>query len=279
MKCFEVVLKVLDATYAEIPGDEGTRDVAIAKALKKMSDQYKNKLLTSGGPDFSDPVTRFAYVFRYVPSHSHWLYELITWSKEAQAVFDAQRIRMTCLGGGPGSDLVGALKYMAKSNKSPSLFCEIVDGCLQWKQTWSDLAFTLDWQSTLHTDYVIHDVTSRSTWTDPCSFAKSDLFTINFFASEIFHFGQCATDYLTDALCKAKPGALVLLNDNNYSDFYNWVDGIATKSGFSQLVAGDGERKIYDTSERLSALGHYAQKFDTRSKLTGQLAWRVFQKI
>ena len=61
-------------------------------------------------------------------------------------------------------------------------------------------------------------------------------------------------------------------------NFYNWVDGIATSSGLSQLVAGDGERKIYDTSERLSALGHYVQKFDGHSRLTGQLAWRVFQK-
>lgn len=279
MKCFEVVLKVLDATYAEIPGSEEVRDAAISKALTKMSYQYKHQLLTGGGPDFSDPVTRFAYVFRYVPSHSHWLYELITWSPDAQAVFDSQRLRMTCLGGGPGSDLVGVLKYMSKSSKSPALFCEIVDGCLQWKQTWSDLAFSLDWQSPVHTDYVIHNVTDKGTWNAPSSFAKSDIFTINFFASEIFHFGQCATEYLTTALAQAKVGALVFLNDNNYSDFYNWVDGIAINAGFGQLMAGDGMRKIYDKNERLSELGHYAQKFHGQSRLTGQLAWRVFKKM
>ena len=166
MKCFEVVQKVLDATYAEIPGDAPTRDAAISAALRTMSDQYKTNLLSSGGPDFSDPATRFAYVFLYVPAHSHWLYELITWSDEAKSIFDAQRLRMTCLGGGPGSDLVGVLKYMSKFDKAPAVFCEIVDGCRQWKQTWSDLAYTLDWQTPVHTNYVIHRVGDPNVWGD-----------------------------------------------------------------------------------------------------------------
>jgi len=100
MKCFEVVQKVLDATYAELPGTGGARDQAISRALEAMSRQYNKNLLSSGGPDFSDPVTRFAYVFLYVPAHAHWLYELITWSSEAKSLFDAQWLRMACLGGG-----------------------------------------------------------------------------------------------------------------------------------------------------------------------------------
>lgn len=278
MKCFDVVQKVLDATYAQIPGDEAARDAAIADALRRMSGQYNKRLLTSGGPDFSDPVTRFAYVFLYVPAHSHWLYELITWSNEVKTAFNSKRLRMTCLGGGPGSDLVGVLKYMSESDKTPALFCEIVDGCLQWKQTWSDLAFTLDWQTPVHTDYVIHDVAQGSTWADPCSFAKADLFTINFFASEIYHLGERATNYLDCALQQAKPGSIVLLNDNNIQACYQWMDIIAHKSGFEKLLEGDGERKIWDTRERTSVLGAYATKFDFRPKLTGRLAWRVFQK-
>ena len=76
----------------------------------------------------------------------------------------------------------------------------------------------------------------------------------------------------------AKSGAIVLMNDNNDNRFYDWVDQVASSAGFKTLIAAEGERKIYDTGERLSALGKYAEKFDAHSKLTGRLSWRVFQK-
>jgi hypothetical protein len=278
MKCFNLVQEVLDATYAEIPGDEPTKDAAISSTLRDMSAQYRYGLLTSGGPDFSDPVTRFAYVFHYVPSHAHWLYELITWSPDVMRLFQLPKLRVTCLGGGPGSDLVGVLKFMDEKGITPALFCEIVDGCIQWKQTWSDLAFTLDWQSALHTDYVIHDAADRGTWGAPCSFVKADIFTVNFFASEIFHLGKVAAKYLLYAFQQAKPGALVLMNDNNDSRFYDWFDQIAKSASLEVLLANHGERKIYDVEERSSTVGRYAKKFDRSSKLTGSLAWRVLRK-
>jgi len=278
MKCFDVVQKVLDATYAEIPGDEDDKDAAISKALRDMSSQYQSKLLVSGGPDFSDPVTRFAYVFLYVPANAHWLNELIEWSPDAKALFENSKVRITCLGGGPGSDLVGALKYIDGLDKKPAIFCEIVDGCIDWKRTWSDLAFSLDWPSPLHTDYIIHDVGDEQTWESPCSFAKADIFTVSFFASEIYHLGEDAKQYLLWAFKEAKPNALVLMNDNNASKFYDWFDQIADEASLEEILSNRGNRKIYDTSERASAVGSYAEKFDWNSKLTGNLAWRVYRK-
>lgn len=279
MRCFEVVQRVLDVTYAQIPGDEPARDAAIARALRDMSGKYLGSLARTGGPDFSDPVTRFAYVFGYVPAHSHWVHELLSWSPEAVALFAQPRVRVTCLGGGPGSDLVGVLKFMAAEGRvPPALFCEIVDGCIQWKETWSDLAFTLEWASPLHTDYVIHNVADPSTWAAPCNFGKADVFTVSFFASEIFHLGASATQYLTHVFSTAKPGALILINDNDASCFYEWFDGIAAATGLETLLAQQGERKIYDRDEQMSAVGHFREKFDWRPKLTGRVAWRVFRK-
>ena len=55
---------------------------------------------------------------------------------------------------------------MSKFDKAPAVFCEIVDGCRQWKQTWSDLAYTLDWQTPVHTNYVIHRVGDPNVWGD-----------------------------------------------------------------------------------------------------------------
>jgi hypothetical protein len=278
MKCFNVVKAVLDETYDEIGGKPAERDAKIQEALRKMSEKYNN-LLKSGGPDFSDPVTRFAYVFAYVPAHAHWLYELLTWSEEAKALFKSERLRVTCLGGGPGSDVVGLLKYLAESGVEPKLFCEIVDGCVEWKQTWADLAFTLDAApSTFHTDYVIHDVADRDTWNAPNKFAKADLFTINFFASEITHLGDVAKDYLFYVFERAKSGAIFLMNDNADSRFYEWFDQVAEKAGLEVLVTDMGTRKIYDGSERKAVIGQYSDRFERTAKMQGKMAWRVLRK-
>lgn len=277
MKCFDVVQKVLDATYTEIPGTDRQRDAAVTKALEKMSDQYRNKLVTSGGPDFSDPVTRFAYVHLYVPSSAHWLYELINWWPEAKKVFDAPKVRMTSLGGGPGSELVGVLKFM-EGYKTPALFCEIVDGCIDWKQTWSDLAFTIDWPHGLHTDYVIHDAGNEGTWAAPSNFEKTDLFTVNFFASEIFHLGKPAKKYLTKAFKRARSGAIVLFQDNDAATFTNWFDAICADSSLKTIRSGHGERKVYDRGERTSVV-YNGEKFGRGARLTGRVAWRVLKKV
>jgi len=277
VKCFEVVNNVLTSTYAEIPGNEATKDKKIRACLGAISGQY-GKVLTDGGPNFSDPLTRFAYVFMYVPVHSHWVFELITMSKEAQVLFERERFRTTCIGGGPGSDLVGILKYIDQQEHSPSLFCEIVDGCVEWKSTWSDLAYEIELSSPVHTDYVIHDASNEKTWLTPWKLGKSDLITLNFFWSEIVHLGDHAERYLIYALQHAKPGALLLYNDNNDSRFTNSFDRICKESGFKVLLEGSGDRRVYDWGEKTADVEVFTKKFERNPRLTGNLAWRVLVK-
>jgi hypothetical protein len=250
----------------------------VSSAIRNTSNQY-GKLLTAGGPNFDYAATRFGYVYMYVSAHAHWLHELITMRPEAKSLFDKKKLRMVCLGGGPGSDLVGVLKFMDTRGKSLSLHCEIVDGCIAWKTTWSDVAFTLDWPDPLHTDYVVHDAGAPTTWTAPSNVGKADLITLNFFVSEIYHLGDVAADYLKLMLGKAKPGTIVLMNDNNDSRFYNWFDSITAALGFTTLLSEEGERKIYDYGEQKSELADYEAKFGWVSpKLTGQLCWRILKK-
>jgi hypothetical protein len=278
MKCFKVVQKVLEDTYGEIPGNERTRDEAIKGAIGRISSKYGN-LLNGGGPDFKDPVNRFAYVYSYVPAHAHWVNELLEQSNEAAAVFDSNKVRIACIGGGPGSDLVGILKFLdERAGVPPAIFCEIVDGCEEWKLTWADIGFTLDLPASLNTDYVIHRVGDPGVWMHPTKFSKADLFTLNFFVSEIAHLGDPAWDYVEKVLEKAKTGAVLLFNDNNDSRFFGKFDAIAARGGWEALVTNSGDRKVYDPGEKLDDLGRFRKKFGRASKLTGNVAWRVLRK-
>jgi len=277
MKCFDVVQTVLDATYDEVPGTEAVRDASIKNALTVMADQYRNKLMTHGGPDFDDPATRFGYVYQHVPAHAHWMYDLIQKSPQALAVLKSGKARITCIGGGPGSDVVGILKVLDETEESCSLFCELIDGCEAWKSTWSDLAFQLDLKGALHTDYVIHDVSDKSTWSSPSRIGKADIITLSFFVSEIHHLAN-SVEYLTKMLQSAKSGAVLLVLDNRTPVIYDAIDGIAASAGFKKLKSDEETWKIYDAGEQMSRLQKYSMKFARSSKLTGEVSWRTFQK-
>ncbi len=282
LKCFKVVYRVLEDSYNEVPGTEAERDAAITTALQGLSTTYK-RVLSGGGPNFADPINRFAYVFTYVPVHAHWVYELLKFSPDAAAVLEQEKVRIACIGGGPGSDLVGILKFLdERGGDQPAIFCEIVDGCEQWKLTWADIGFTLGLPAGLHSDYVIHrigDPDDPDVWIHPTKFQKADLFTLNFFVSEIAHLGAPAWEYIERVLLMAKPGAVLLFNDNNDTRFFEKFDEIVARLGWEVLVTGNGDRRVYDTGERLADLGRFTAKFAGRgSRLVGNVAWRVLRK-
>jgi hypothetical protein len=276
MKCFDVVRMVLDETYGEIPGDKKTKDAKINTAMTAMSKQYKDHLMESGGPPFGDPITRFSYVLRYVPAHAHWLYDLLDGCDEAAAILESGRARVTCIGGGPGSDVVGLLKLLDEREIDCKLFCELIDGCEDWKTTWGDLAWQLDLDEALHTDYVIHDVGKPKSWKSPSKIHKADIVTLSFFVSEIYHLDQ-AEEYLTMMLGKLKAGAIVVMNDNKTPEVYTLMDKIAKAAGLKTIKSGKGENKIYDSGEDMDVIKDYTAKFGN-SKLTGQCAWRIYKK-
>lgn len=278
LKCMQVVRRVMDQTYSDIPGGASEKDASIQEAIDSMSARYRNGLLKRGGPDFSDSTVRFAYVHVYVAAHAHWIYEEIKESEELQALFEQPKLRLACLGGGPGSDLIGVLKYTDSLEDCPSIQCEIVDGCLNWKTTWADLAYSLDWSKPLHTDYVVHDVSDEGTWSAPSNIHKADLVVLSFFVSEICHLGDVARLYLVGMLRRTKPGCLVLFIDNDSSVFTNFFDGIAHEVGLIVLSVQSGRRAIYDTGEKKADLGPYTDKFGRHPKLQGQVASRILRR-
>lgn len=278
-KCFSVVKKVLEDTYVEIQGDEENRDREIASAIEKISESYLNMSKTGPGPDFQDPVSRFAYVYAYVPAHAHWVSELISWTPEAIDVFEKDKVRIACIGGGPGSDLIGILKYLDdRGGEPPSIFCEIADGCELWKHTWADLSFSLDLPVRLNTDYVVQRVGETDVWKHPVKFEKSDIISMSFFVSEIAHLGETAWEYVEEVLRRAKTGAILLFNDNNDSRVFERIDEITTRLGWETLHSCAGTRKIYDQGENKDELSDFRMKFGRVSKLTGNVASRVLRK-
>ena len=119
MECFQLVESVLDEIYPLIPGQtEDEKDDRIRESMDHLSDQYKRRLLKGVSIDYTDPAVRFAYIYTYVTAHACMAYRLLDMSSDLDSLFNAPKVTAACIGGGPGSELLGILKFMRMRQKT-----------------------------------------------------------------------------------------------------------------------------------------------------------------
>jgi hypothetical protein len=121
MTIFELVKIALDELYAEAVNHYGSEtDIQITRQIACLQNTLRN--LNKGEPNpttYKDPTVRFAYVFKYVTSHADYVVQILEKLQQNlnSSIFDKESIRVSCVGGGPGSDLIGLLKYLDEKNE------------------------------------------------------------------------------------------------------------------------------------------------------------------
>src|SRR5579859_7530708 len=112
MKLMQLVKLVLDDAYVAIKAkDDAEKDALIKNELGVLANEYANLGNTNGKQiDYSNPVKRFAYIYKYTVAHADYIMQLIRSEKELRTLIGRSSTEVACLGGGPGSDLLGILK-------------------------------------------------------------------------------------------------------------------------------------------------------------------------
>lgn len=278
MKVFELIKTVLDEIYVRIDGDEADKDKRIKEALESLRETYLNSAETGVSNDYADLVTRFAYIYKYVTSHANVVYQLVTYCPELASLFDKKQVAITCVGGGPGSDFLGLLKFIIKNGQKPHLRLNLFDKEATWNECWQDVDEKLSSQLLISNSFSQFDVTDPETWKNYNKFLMSDLFTMVYFMSEINALRDKAEPFFSNLFGNAKQSSLMLFVDNNNKDFpYGWFDELVAKHNWKVIKSGKGELKMDDWSEEKSDLGDYYKKFGS-PKLTANVAWRICQK-
>jgi hypothetical protein len=272
MNCFQLVRSVLDEEYTEIPGDDHAKDQAIIHALDLLNRQYKN-LRISGPIDYSDPATRFAYIYRYTTSHANIVFQTIEASQDLSGLFDHDDLSISCLGGGPGSDFIGILKYCLESSKTLDLRVEILDKDRAWSESWKDVDKKLHAPFRISTFFDQLDVTDPDDWPRLRKYLNNDFFTLIYFMSEVFARKQVARPYFDNLFAKMRKGAYILYVDNNHEDFTSWFDALAAAHGVKILGKGEYPQQM-PFSEEKTDLGSYLDRFGP-PKLTANIAYRI----
>jgi hypothetical protein len=117
MNLMQLIKLVLDDAYAAIGApDDATKDAQIKAEIVNLSAEYANLITKTSAPiDYSNAVKRFAYIYKYTVAHADYIMQIIKRNTELCELLDKKSIEVACLGGGPGSDLLGILKYLIQT--------------------------------------------------------------------------------------------------------------------------------------------------------------------
>ena len=277
MNCFQIIKSVLDEAYSSIPGDDESKDSLISEEMENLSKKY-TQLLDGIVINYSNPVTRFAYIYKYVTSHASYVYSLIQETEDLISIFDNEKEDVACIGGGPGSDFLGILKYLMLHDKKPNIKFHLCDKEKTWSESWNDVERKVDLEFRISSTYLSLDLTSAEDWgPHKKHLQQSDLFTMIYFVSEVYAQKDKASAYFECLFEEAKIGALFLFVDNNSQEFYSWFDDMASRYNVD-IIKGDQKRMNPPSSEDKEALGEYLSKFDHKPKLSSNVAYRVGRK-
>ena len=242
-----------------------------------MTKTYRGDVLTTGGPSYESNVTRFAYVFKYATAHADYLNTIITQSRRLSAALIQERVDIACIGGGPGSDVLGFLKFLLSQETKPQVTFFILDREAAWGDTWADLDTIVSAEMKTSRNYFPIDVT------DPKSYEKfnrpfrSHIFKMLYFLSEVYRHKGDVSKFLELCFRRMTTNALLVVLDFHHSELESWIDSCAKNSGLKTLRADDDYRIFMDSIEDKSALGKYRTKFG-EPKLQAKVFIRVFMK-
>lgn len=184
MNVIQVVKSVLDEQYALIPGSsEKEKDTQIRERLAYLSEQYENLARGEVDIDYSDPVTRFAYIYRYVTAHADFVCQLLSSTGLGNRLFhsdedeEAKKVSVTCVGGGPGSDLVGVLKFIERNRMEPALRFMLLDREKLWSDAWYGVDAKLNNPLKTSVYFLQLDVADEKSWGGLQRYKDSHLFT------------------------------------------------------------------------------------------------------
>jgi hypothetical protein len=287
MTIFELVKLALDDLYDEGCQQYGGQiDSKIKERMAYLSECYRHLSLSDRSPiNYKDPATRFAYTYTHVAAHGDYIVQAL---KELRAnldepIFTNSTLRLTCVGGGPGSDVVGVLKYLADYRKHENvekLTCYLLDGEQAWADTWPELGEKINSDVSINVHFQKLDVNEPDSWSAQKKFLKANLFTLSYFVSEVQSLDKgTITEFWQKLFDEAISGAIFLYVDNGSHIFNAYFDKQwASRGDMKCLIKTDNVARTPSHSEQKSELADYEQKFGKSPKLKATISLRVLRK-
>lgn len=287
MTLFQLVKIALDELYSEAVAVYGPNtDDQIKAQFSYLTTSYNQLTSTARTPiDYKNPAVRFAYVYKYTASHGDYVVRLleILAQQLGGKIFQNDSGRVSCIGGGPGSDVIAIVKYLTDSTGNETLqrlTIYLLDKEQAWGDSWTELSMKLPTSSMqLNTVFQQMDVL-KPDWTSQRKFLDADVFTLSYFASEVYALddGGLVTQFWQRLFKEAKSGAIFLYDDNGNDTFNAYFDQQWQTAGLQLINEQTNTRWWPRSSEQKSELDFYTAKFNAIPKVQSTLSYRILRK-
>lgn len=131
--------------------EQGIEITALKKASREVSAYYRSSTSKEGlkPPDYNNPAYRCAYLYKYAFLHTgivNKYFRKMVGKKEVKKIlYRNKKIKICCLGGGSGTEVVGIFKALAlfpTFHKQVSKV-SVLDVCQGWKDTFHSIMSNL----------------------------------------------------------------------------------------------------------------------------------------
>jgi hypothetical protein len=158
------------------------------------------------------------------------LHQVVNYSRHLRAALGEDTVTVSCVGGGPGSDVLGLLKYFLANKKPQKIIFFILDKEAAWGETWADLDATVSQELKTSRTYLPIDVTNPSSYKNFVKPFRANVFTLIYFLSEIYKYKDSANVFLDTCFSLMNKGAIVVVLDFHDSGLEKWIDACAKKT-------------------------------------------------
>lgn len=279
---------------------------SVEKAIRRMSDEYRG-----GHPPeipFEDLVYRSAYLYAYAPANALAVEAVLNNDAEDQGLISGLLtsklpISMCCLGGGPGSEILGVAKWLGRQRlDAAQLEVVIIDKCLEWQNQWKSV------RDTLNTDFSVARSISaqRRRLVVPKGFVKVDvvepksaqlpplvrgydLYVVSYVVSHIYTYEGLSRfrQFMQSVIESAPQGSKFLFVDRGgeqrQEGGVNWQESVRCLLSYPGIDISNPVRLVSkspgDHRERKADLGVLYQHLDLEPRLGWDIFWMVGTKV
>jgi Putative SAM-dependent methyltransferase len=277
------VLKSLDESGFEEHGD--LWDDLVAERLASLEASYRilrdrdRELI-----DYSDISTQAAYVFMYAIGRAEFTFQIIDrFSAELdENLFADGHLRVSSIGGGPGSELAGLVKFLesdACDANITRISYQVFDKEQNWENIVEAVRDALETEIEIDLVFELLDVED----TQACqtvNLADQHLVMMSFFISEVCEIQNRnnVIASLNHLLGTISPGAHLLYNDNDAYSFYTFINA-RTNAARRFNQRGEIQDVISICAPRFDDIfNDMIERFDRTPHLNSKAVAKLFQR-
>ena len=185
---------------------------------------------------YEDPFCRMAYLYMNVAIHASLVEHSLRSFRKIVPLFkekiaQGQEIRICALGGGPGSELLGVVRFIESLKLAQPAYLDftLVDRVKEWDESWHALKKGVDdqlqkeygpnrskWPAVISRSFLPLNVTAAGDFRDfAIRFNGIDIFIFCYLVSELKEYVRGFEETLQLLVSRAAPGALLLFIDRD----------------------------------------------------------------